>query len=108
MAEYELRFWFEHGGFCVWGMNEKAKNKFGYPIRNEKLPISEELKNELNALEIRYHGCLDWESPLNPSPWSREEKEQFRADANSAYVRLKEELGEDYHVIDMIDDCIYE
>lgn len=107
MAKYELRFWFEHGGVCLWAENEIARNKFGYAINNENLPISRELKNELNTLEVRYHGCLDWSCPSNPSPWSHEQWECFRVDAKNVYDRMKNELGNAYHVIDEIDRCIY-
>ena len=108
MAEYELKFWFEHGGFCVWANNEAAKNKFGYAVNHEDLPISRELKNELNALEARYHGCIDWTCPSNPSPWPHEEWERFRSDAKNVYARLQKELGNAYHITNEIDDCIYE
>ena len=106
--KYEFRFWFEHGGFCVWGMNAAAKEKYGYAIRNENLPISAELRDTLDALEVHYGGCLDWAVPQNPSPWTQEEREQFRANARKAHVRLQEELGADYLITDEIDECIYE
>ena len=108
MAKYNIRFWFEHGGICVWGKNTAAKDKFGYAIKNECLPISKELINELNELEKRYAHCLNWDSPSDPPPWSEDEKESFRADARKAYFRLKDELGNDYDVVDAIDSCIYE
>ena len=108
MPKYELTFWFEHGGICVWAKNEAAKNKFGYAINNESLPISDTLKNELTTLEERYHGCLDWDCPSNPSPWSNGEKEQFRIDAQKAYARLGRELGDEYAIINAIDNCLYE
>ena len=108
MGKYELKFWFEHGGFCVWAKNEIARNKFGYAISNKDMPISEELKNELETLEIRYAGCLDWDCPSNPSPWSNDEKESFRLEANKVYIRLKNELGNDFNIINDIDSCIYD
>ena len=108
MAEYELKFWFEHGGTCVWAMNETARNKFGYAVNNEEISVSRELKDELNALETRYHECLDWTCPSNPSLWSHDEKERFRSDAKNVYARLEKELGNDYHIISAIDECIYE
>ena len=51
LSKYELTFWFEHGGTCIWGKNDSAKEKYGYAIVNERLPISKELIDELNNLE---------------------------------------------------------
>jgi len=77
MSKYKLKFWFEHGGICVWGENDNAKEKYGYAIDNEKLPISKELIEELNNLEDEYSTYLDWNEPQNPSPWSEEQKKIF-------------------------------
>ena len=42
--KYHLRFWFEHGGTCLWAINEKAKNKYDYAIKQKNLPISAKIK----------------------------------------------------------------
>jgi hypothetical protein len=77
MSKYELKFWFEHGGTCVRGKNDSAKEKYGYVIDNEKLPVSKELIEELNDLEEEYSTYLDWNEPQNPSSWSEEQKKGF-------------------------------
>lgn len=106
MSRYQLRFWFEHGGPCIWGMNDKAKEKFGYPIENDKLPISANLIKMLNSLEDEYGTYLDWNCPSNPSPWSEEHKASFLNKANIAYERLKSELGADYQIENKINKCV--
>jgi hypothetical protein len=50
LAKYILKYWFEHGGTCLWSVNDHARNIFNYPIDNEKLPISKALVDELYAL----------------------------------------------------------
>jgi|GEM_PF-1691732 len=107
-SQFELKFWFEHGGGCIWSKNSKARNKYGYPVTNEDLPLSKELIDELNDLEIRYSRSLDWSDPRNTAPWSIEEKESFRVDAHKACEKLVEELGDGYLVIDDVDYCIYD
>lgn len=104
---YILKFWFEHGGICIWSANDVANGEYGYAVSNEQLPISNELVDILYALEDEYAGCLDWSCPQNPSPWTEVQKNTFRDRANDAYNRLIEELGNQYEVINKIDECIY-
>jgi len=75
-------------------------------LNNEKLPISKDLIEKLYDLEKVYHGYLDWDCPLNPSPWTSEQKQNFKNCANIAYHKLILELGGDYEVINDIDSCI--
>jgi len=105
--KYHLKFWFEHGGICIWGANEKAKNKYGYAIEQKDLPISAGLIRELNDLEDKYVTFLDWEYPPNPSPWSEEQKHDFLNRATIAYEKLKAELGTDYEVENNVATCLY-
>ena len=106
MSTYKLRFWFEHGGFCLWGMNEHAKAKYGYAIKNENLPIPYNLVVELNILEKEYSTYLNWDSPADPSPWTNEQKSNFANKANIAYEELKKELGLEYEIENQIDQCV--
>lgn len=106
MALYVLKYWFEHGGTCLWSVNEVAKNKFGYPVDNDKLPIPKELIDELYALEAEYHGYLNWEYPPDPSPWTYEQKLHFKNRANQVYHELLLQLGSDFEIINEIDKCL--
>ena len=101
-----LRFWFEHGGICIWGINDNAQEKYGYAIENSELPISKTLIVELNTLESEYATYLDWEYPPNPSPWTEDEKADFLNRANIAYEKLKCELGSDYDVENEAYRCV--
>ena len=105
--KYELKFWFEHGGTCLWAKNDLAIKKFGYALNNEDLPISLELIVELNELEKQYQTCLDWKCPSSPSPWTSRQKENFQRAANEAYRKLVVELGEEYLIHNALVECIY-
>lgn len=107
MNYYQLRFWFEHGGPCIWGMNDKTKRKYGYAIKSDSLPISINLANEINNLEEEYGTYLDWSSPQRPSSWTKEQKIDFINRANLVYNKLKNELGTKFEIINEIDKCIY-
>ena len=47
---YKLHFWFEHGGICLWGLNDNTKNKYGYAVSNKDLPIVELYDVDFNLL----------------------------------------------------------
>ena len=93
MLKYVLKYWFEHGGNCLWSMNDEARNKFGYAINNEDLPISKILIDELYLLEAEYHGYHYWDYPPSPSPWTFEQRNDFKNRANEFYLKLKLEWG---------------
>lgn len=106
LAKYILRYWFEHGGTCLWSDNDEAKNKFDYAINNEQLPITKTLIEELCVLEEEYHSYLDWDYPPNPSPWTSEQKLEFKKRAYLAYLKLVSELDNDFEVICEFDRCV--
>ena len=108
MFKYQLRFWFEHSGICIWGMNDAAKEKYGYAIENSSLPISNGLINELNILEGEYATYLDWDCPSNPSPWTEQQKIDFKNRAANVLNKLETELGSDFIIQDEIKGSFYE
>ena len=102
MKKYKLRFMFEPGGFCIWGMNNAAKEKYGYAIKNNVLPISNETIIKLDTLESEYANYLDWNEPLNFSLWTKQQKEDFKNKATIVYEELKEELGHEFQIINEV------
>ena len=103
---YKLRFWFEHGGICLWGMNDNAKKSYGYAISNNSLPISEKLMGELNELEEEYGGFLNWDDPMAPSPWTAQQKEAFLKRSYEAYEELIKELGSEFEILYEVRDSV--
>ncbi len=98
---YKIRFWFEWGldTACLWCGDQITRDRFDVgPIAFEKLGLSEELQNDLRALGDEFQDSLDWESPLDPSPWTQEHKDDFLRRSEEVYKRLVSELGEDYEV----------
>jgi hypothetical protein len=59
MKLYRLKFWFEHGGICIWTANDKANTEYGYTINSNSLPISNKLVSLFNSLEDEYYTYLD-------------------------------------------------
>jgi len=87
-------------------MSDSAKEKYGYAIENNKLPISEELIKELNNLEEEYATYLDWDNPQSGSLWTKEEKNSFLDKANVTYEKLKTELGIDFELENEVYLCV--
>lgn len=106
MEQYRLKFWFEHGGNCIWASNDKANAEYGYAINSNSLPISNELVSLLNSLENEFYTYLDWVYPPNPSPWSEDHKKDFIDRATVAYNNLCKELGEIYIIENDVASCV--
>ncbi len=103
---YTFRFWFEHGGGCLWSANDAAREQYGYKVDYKVLPITEELKKELAAMEVEYHTVLDWNDPAAGCQWSAEKTADFEKRAHLAYEMLCAELGENYTIHDECDTCM--
>ena len=106
MSKHILRFWFEHGGYCIWGENNLSQELYGYAINVNKLPISTTLINKLNELTDEYATYLDWHEPINPTAWSEEKKLNFINKGNAVHQQLVIELGENYTIRNELHLCV--
>src|SRR6185312_12564299 len=71
---YEARFDFEYGsGAVLWPDNVEDRDTWGYPVDETKLPITEELRSELQRLATWYDDSLNWRYPPDPGLWRHEE-----------------------------------
>lgn len=95
---YTFRYWFEHGGGCLWGADERTKEHFGYKVDYARLPLSAVLSEQLRALEKEYTTYLNWDDPAAPTPWSDDRKQCFVEKANGVYDALCRELGGEFVV----------
>lgn len=107
MAKYVLKYLFDYGaGVCLWSVNDLAKRKFNYPIENCELPISKSLGEEIDRLIVEYDTSLNWDYPPDPSPWTTEQRNDFKYRANIAYQKLLLELGDEFEILNEIDRCV--
>lgn len=101
MPYYRIKYMFDWGsGVCLWSDNSEAKEKFGdYPIEDlEKLPVSAELREELEYLITEHDKALNWEDPGGDLLWNVQQVTQFKQRAAQAYEQLVHELGSDFDV----------
>ena len=103
--KYKIRLWFDFGGFCLWGMNENTKEKFGYAIDPRKLELTNLLINKLEELQNQYATYLDMSDPMAPTSWSKE-KNDFFTSASEVCAKIQQELGSDYEIINEVEKNI--
>ena len=64
------------------------------------LPISKELKCEIEKLTTLFNTSLNWDYPPDPTPWSLEEIKYFEKLSDELLLKLKKELGANYTIVD--------
>lgn len=99
MNKYKIRFWFEYGGICFWGMNDLTKHHYGYAIENSNLPLSNILINKLFSMQEEFDTYIDWDNPSSPSPWTESHKSDFVKRANAITLEIQKELGLEFEII---------
>lgn len=97
---YELRFMFDPGsGVCLWAANDKARERYGYPIDHWQLPLPENTRRWLSYLIAWYDTSIDWAYPSDSDDvWSIEESNRFREAADKGIALVREGLGAEYAI----------
>ena len=103
MEKYKFKYWFEWGCSedrcpCLWSDNDAARERFGYNVDLNELPLSKDLINFLFKIGMEHDQALDWDYPSNPLQWSTEEEQSFLKNAKEGYLRLQQELGSNYEI----------
>jgi len=96
MALYEFTFHFTHADGCLWGANDAAKREYGYFIDINKLPLSDNTKEEIHNLYREYDTRFDWS--IMVELWGWRKKHQFRQKTKNLLKVLSDELGENYTI----------
>jgi hypothetical protein len=96
---YRLRFFFDMGsGICLWSGNEAARQRYGYPVEPQALPLPENAIREMEKVIAWYDHWMDWGNAPQPDPsW---DEAAFTAAARQLLDKIRRALGPDYEVID--------
>ncbi|XMB87069.1 hypothetical protein RJG79_04530 [Mycoplasmatota bacterium WC44] len=98
--KYVLRFFFDWGTeSCLWGANEEAKKKFGYPIELSEFNFSEKLIKEIKHLGYMWRTSVD---EYYRCTWTEEESKEFNEKADNLYEKMASELGIGFYVLSEI------
>ena len=82
MAKYRLRYSFDpDAGICLWAANDAARERFGYPVDARDLPLPGNTRRQVWYVCAWFDTSINWDDPALPSPWGREERERFNAEA---------------------------
>lgn len=94
----KLDYYFDYMGACAW--------VDGCAIEYDKLPVSNSLKKELEALCREYDDQIDWSDPGNSEDWTKGHKDDFRRRAAIVGKKLQEELIGKYTVINRFEEYL--
>lgn len=99
MPLYRIRFFFDWGCTLFWSGNSEARERFGYAIEPEALPLSCATIEEAYRLSAWHDRSVDQHHPMNPGPWRQEECDRFNAAVRELFERAHAELGEDFELV---------
>ena len=100
--DYIIRYWFDWGAGCFWSANDEARERFGYFIPPEELPLSEGTIKRANDLMNWHDQALNWEYPPDPGPWRQEECARFNRAAKELLIIVRQELGKNFEIVDKL------
>ena len=96
-SRYIMSFWIDYGGTCLWTRNDKAIEEYGSTVNVKELPISEELKKNINEMCEKFDeiSLTSWDG--DGEAWSDQERNSFIENVERPiYERLVKELGDEY------------
>jgi len=103
--KYQLRFFFDYGaGGCLWATDELTRITFGlgpidYCIAQKTNQISVDLLTKIDDPDRRHSTYLNKGYPLDPSPWSQHECDEFNKAIDELIFDLESQLH-DFEIID--------
>jgi hypothetical protein len=97
---YIIEYWFDWRAGCFWSANDEMRERFGYAIDPQALPLSVATIKRVNALMDWHDQALNWDYPLDPGPWRQDECDRFNQAAKELLEMVRMELGEDFEIID--------
>lgn len=107
---YELRYFFEWGGGCLWPGDDAARRDFDlgpYDLLDPcPLPLSLAILVRCRELAEWHDTSLNWDYPPDPGPWRQPECNRFNAAAAELLADIRRELGPAFRVADCRSLCI--
>ncbi len=89
-----IRYFFDAGsGVCLWAGDDATKERHGFAIDANDLPLLTNTQRWLQYLIAWYDTSLNWDDPGGASPWSDDEQARFRLAAQEGVTRLQQELA---------------
>lgn len=108
MAKMVLRYWYEwmsESPFVPGNAAAVAKYGMG-PVDMHALPLSDEVAAEVMGMCEWWLEAVGYDYTLATSEWTKADFEEFWAESDKLLARVREDLGDAYEVIDVIDRAI--
>ena len=102
MAKYIIKFDPDYFATSLWGDNDNAHSDLGCNIRYETVGLSAGLINRLKKFDDSVFGLIDWSNPGGDCPLTYEERSKIYEEGKQLLQLVRDELGTDYEVIDML------
>src|SRR5512145_1503231 len=96
LSIYQLKLMFEWGGGCVWCDNDIAFKHFGVGPIEGRLPLSPQIRDQLEVLTAWHNQALNWDAPREPGPWTADEYHRFDHAAQQMLQMIQVALGTDF------------
>ncbi len=101
---YELEFFFEWGGGCLWPGDDAARRDFDlgpYDLPEPcPLPLPATVLERCRKLAEWHDTSLNRDYPPDPGPWRQPECDRFNIAAAELLADIRGELGPAFRVID--------
>ncbi|ONK15503.1 hypothetical protein [Streptomyces sp. MP131-18] len=95
-----FKYFFDPGsGTVLWAVGREAREVWDYAVDHNRLPVSQELRDELSRLVNWFDTSLNWDYPPDPGPWREAECRRFNEAALRAIDRLRTELGQGWQIL---------
>lgn len=103
-SQWQLKFFFEWGGGCLWPANDAAHRDFGpgpYDLITPcPLPLSAVTLAECRRVAEWHDTSLNRNYPPDPGPWRQPECDRFNEVVLNLLATIRAELGARFEVID--------
>src|SRR5689334_14115844 len=103
-SKYNLRFFFEWGGGCLWPGNDASYKDFDlgpYDLLDPcPLPLSAATLERCRQVAEWYDASLNRNYPPDPGPWRQAECDRFNEAVRQLLAMIRSELVDRYEVID--------
>ena len=97
MAQYQLRFFFDYGGDCLWAANDAALRRFGYPLYLPDLGLPDETLAYASEVASQWVRLAEIAHLPENRPLLRRRLDR---DAQALLQTFRVQLGPDYELLD--------
>lgn len=98
-----MRLFFDAGsGICLWAGDDEAREKYGYPIELDDLPLKDETVRLGTKLIEKFDTSIDWGNPGDTTMWTEDEAAKFKHEVLELERCISKDLGSQYEILNEV------